>query len=183
MKKHPFFLLVICFIVSSCGNPATVKNEKAVNDTPRVDSAKTISNAKPSSLKENYNKDSYPFDTILYNCMHVKGGHGGTTVGMIDCFTNSAVKLNTLVDQMYRKLYLKLDKEDRPKLKLSQDRWRKFYAAEGDFLFSAFYTWANVRKYGHGRGHAISQAEWHYKVVRQRLIALTEYDSEIYEGF
>lgn len=183
MIKHSFFLLITCFLLLSCGNQTTVKNEKALNDTPKVDSAKTISSAKPSELKENYNKDSYPFDTILYNCMHLKGGSGGTTVGMTDCFTNSAVKLNRLVDQMYRKLYLKLDKKDKRKLKLSQDNWRKFYAAEGDFLYSAFYTWANVSKYGHGMEHSITQAEWHYKVVCQRLIALTEYEKEIYEGF
>lgn len=181
MIKHSFLLLVTCLLLSSCGNQATVKNEKAVNDTPKVDSGKTISSVKPSDINVNSDGDSYPFDAILSNCLDEK--EGGTTVGMIDCYTQSAVKLDTLVGKIYRKLYAKLDNKDKQKLKLSQDNWRKFYAAEGDFLYSAFYTWANVSKYGHGREHAITQASWHYEVVRQRLIALTEYEKEIYEGF
>lgn len=182
------FIPIIAILLFSCNSSPKQHDEKSSLNVGKTDSVKTSSNTGPSSKSDiNSNKDIFPFDSILRNCMDSRNVNGYTeglsTTGMIDCYTNSAIKLDSIVNEVYHKLYSKLDKGDKRKLKLSQDRWKKFYTAEEDFLYSAFYTWANASKYGHGRDHAISQAEWSYGVVRQRLIDLTKYDDQIYEGY
>jgi len=169
------------------------------NNNSNVDTIKIISKINISSPpqpgksdeREGLIFDSFQFDTILYNCFNLPfrdtnlintGGQlaGGTTMGEIYCYDYAANKLDTLVNNVYIRLYAKLDNDDKLKLKLSQKNWRKFYYAEGEFLYSAFYTWTNKTKYGHGREHAITQAEWKYVVMRERLINLTKYDNEIW---
>lgn len=180
-----FYFIVALVLLSSCNNSLKDERQKSSTDTTKTSFAENTLDTTISSKKAALERDVFPFDSIIRNCMHTptKSGwsKGGTTDGMVDCYYNSADKLETLINNIYNKLYSKLDNEDRLKLSLSQNRWKKFYLAEGDFLFSAFYTWANARKYGHGREHAITQAEWRYDIVRQRLIDLTKYDKEIYE--
>jgi uncharacterized protein YecT (DUF1311 family) len=106
---------------------------------------------------------------------------GSSTNDMINMFYKATAKLDSLLELKYNQLIVRLDKVDQIKLKTSQDNWRKFRDSESDFLMSAYYTWANESKYGHGREHAITQAEWRYTIVRRRLVSLTIYDEEIYD--
>jgi uncharacterized protein YecT (DUF1311 family) len=125
-------------------------------------------------------KDTIAADSILENCLGMPDHSGETTIGMTDCYELATSKMDTLIDYQYIKLYQKLDNDDRINLKSSQDKWKKFYEAEADFLYDSFKTWTNYRKYGHGSIHTIMQAEWKYKIKRQRLIDLTNYDDEIF---
>lgn len=120
---------------------------------------------------------THPFDTILEKCLDRSGQ---TTNDMIECYYTTTNILDSLVHGKYLEIYNKLDVEDKQKFKLSEDNWVKYYKSESDFLMSAFYTWANKSKYGHGREHSITQAEWRYTIVRQHLIDLTDYNEEIY---
>ena len=121
----------------------------------------------------------FPFDTILAFCLENPDLKGETTAGTLDCYYNASLKLDTLVVQRYENLYSKLDTGDRKRIKKSQQQWTAFYQAESDFLYSAYFTWANKTKYGHGREHSLLQAEWKYDLVRKRLIDLSKYDAEI----
>jgi uncharacterized protein YecT (DUF1311 family) len=169
---------------------ASCNNNRQENLQINIDTASTRLTANIPQ-EQTHVIDSFPFDTILNNCFNAPikdtnliGGYGnlagGSTMGMIGCYDYATNELERLVNNIYTNIYSKLDKDDKQKLKLSQDNWRKFYNAEGEFLYSAFYTWANKSKYGHGREHAITQAEWRYNVMRERLINLTKYDNEIW---
>ena len=185
-------LLVAFSLLFSCNNMTRKDNDKTNLNKNKIDSTKSIDSIKSISSIDTSSKimidpgipHEYPFDTILNNCFQSPGEdgqlNGGTTMGMIDCYDYSTTKLDTLVNKIYKKLYSKLDNKDKLKLKKSQNNWRKFYISESDFVFSAYYTWANLSKYGHGREHAITQAEWRYDVMRKRLIDLTKYEAEIF---
>ncbi len=176
--------IIILTLLFSCQNRQD--NGKSNLDNNKIDSTKSISHVDSSSkiLKYSSIPHEFPFDTILNNCLESSGEdrqlNGGTTMGMIACFYNATNILDSIVNNMYKKLFSKLDKNDRQKLKKSQDCWRKYYAVESDFVYSAYYTSANFGKYGHGREHAITQAEWRYDIMRKRLIDLTKYDAEIF---
>lgn len=151
------FIPSICILLFSCNSFPVRERGQPSPDTNKVDPGKESSNiSTPSKSTTNTDKVILPFDSILRNCMNScnESGYlnGQTITGMIDCFYNPANQLDSIADQVYYKLYAKLDRQDKQKLKLSKDRWRKFYSAEEDLLYSAFYTWANASKYGHGRG-------------------------------
>ncbi|MEI6122325.1 MAG: lysozyme inhibitor LprI family protein [Bacteroidota bacterium] len=177
------YLAILTFLVSC-------NNNRQENPKINIDTASSrLSDNIPQEQTQDI--DSFPFDTILNNCFNAPikdtnliGGDGnlagGSTMGMIGCYDYATNQLDKLVNNIYSNTYSKLDKDDKQKLKLSQDNWRNFYNAEGEFLYSAFYTWANKSKYGHGREHAIMLAEWRYNVMRERLINLKKYDNEIW---
>jgi uncharacterized protein YecT (DUF1311 family) len=171
MRIILYISILTCII--SC-NSNRQENKKSNID-------KTLTDSSIKTPVDNLQKeiDSFPFDTILDNCLNAPNGVGQTTMGMVDCYDNASIKFDTILMKLYKELYTKLDKQDKQKLKVSQENWRKFYKAESDFLYSAFYTWANSSKYGHGREHSITQAEWKYNVMRQRLINLMKYNEEI----
>jgi len=175
--KTLVYIIILTFLLSC--NYNRQDNSEHNLDNKKIDSTLTAPNEK-SQKEIDLETYSLPFDTSLINCLHTSDGKGQTTMGMIDCYYNAINILDSLVNKMYNKLSSKLDKTDKQKLKKSQDNWRKYYSAESDFLFSAFYTWANSSKNGHGREHAITQAEWRYDVMRKRLIDLTKYDTEIF---
>ncbi|MES2702354.1 MAG: lysozyme inhibitor LprI family protein [Bacteroidota bacterium] len=120
---------------------------------------------------------AHDIDSILYNC---PDGLGRTTIGDITCYQETIVLVEKKIDLEYKVLYNRLDDIDKKLLKKTQDSWNAYFNAESFFLHSAFYTWANYQKYGHGREHAIAQAEWLFKLARQRLIAIRVFSNEIY---
>ncbi|MBZ0099399.1 MAG: DUF1311 domain-containing protein [Taibaiella sp.] len=119
---------------------------------------------------------AYDLDSILFNCL---GTSGATTVGSIDCYNALTDTAKKMINQEYKKLYTKLEKDDKKLLEETQDRWNKYFTREKDFLYSTFYTWTNYAKYGHGREHSIAQAEWVFQIARQRLIAIRAFRMEV----
>lgn len=174
-------LSIFCLLLLSCtdNDSVTKKSIQTVETTKSVDKDTVVTKIFHAISLDTTN--IYPFDTILDNYISAGDTMGSGTNDMISWFYNATKKLDSLVEIKYNKLIKRLDKEDQAKLKLSQDNWKKYRDAEADFLMSAYYTWANASKYGHGREHSITQAEWRYSVVRLRLIALTKYNDEIYD--
>ena len=155
-------ILGILIFIMSCSND---KRNLVVSNVTKKDIVAT-------------NHIEYPFDSILESCLD-SGENRGNTMGEIECYYDAAIKLDTLIDKYYHILFKKLDKSDRYKLKVSQDKWLQYYHAESKFIYSAFYTWSNFSKYGHGREAAIDQAQWRYELARKRLVDLIKYDSQI----
>lgn len=174
-------LSIVYSLLASCADNVSSNNKsiQTIDTTTSVDTDTTVTKIVHAISLDTTN--IYPFDTILDKYISAGDTVGSGTNDMIGWFYDATKKLDSLVDIKYAQLMKRLDKEDKAKLKLSQDNWKKYRDAEADFLMSAYYTWANASKYGHGREHSITQAEWRYSVVRLRLIALTKYDDEIYD--
>lgn len=115
-------------------------------------------------------------DSTLFNCLDAAGA---TTMGDIDCYYRLTEVVEQKIKKEYKKLYTMLDSADKALFKRTQNKWDSYFKQEKEFLYSAFYTWANYSKYEHGREHSIAQAEWLFKIARQRLIAIRAISNEI----
>ncbi len=115
-------------------------------------------------------------DSMLFNCLDL---FGATTMGDIECYYKLTEIVEKNIKKEYIKLYARLDSTDKKLFKATETRWNNYFKEEKAFLYSAFYMWSNYSKYEHGREHSIAQAEWLYKLARQRLIAIRAFSNEI----
>lgn len=113
-------------------------------------------------------------DTVLTKCMTEKAH--GTTLGMIDCYLSAMQHKLNEVDSLEQKIFKALLKNDSARFVTDTTAWHSYFRIESTFLFKTFYTWANYQKYGNlGREACIDQAEWKYRLAKQRFKNLTDY--------
>ncbi len=115
-------------------------------------------------------------DSMLFDCLD---SSGAKTISEIACYYRLTEAVDTKIRMEYLILYAKLDSTDKSLFKMTENRWNSYFKEEKAFLYSVFYTWPNKGKYQHGREHSTAQAEWLFKIARQRLIALRVFGREI----
>ena len=117
---------------------------------------------------------SHDIDAFLKNY-----SSDGSTIGDMRSYYRATIKLDTLIEVVYKKVYNKLNGEQDKKLfKISQDNWKKYFLSESTFLHEIYYT--KQLEYGFGYEHSITQAQWAFQVARQRLILLKNIDDQTY---
>jgi hypothetical protein len=179
--------LLFLLILISCNNPNSriVENNPPDTTVTKVEQEKfenedrlALKTMSFNSTSSELNDDSFAvqIDNYVLKCMD----SNSTTIGMIECYRIGTIKLDTLIKYKFEEIYSKLDGEDKLSFKTSHDNWLRFFGSESKFLQNSFYTWANYSQYGHGREHSITQAQWRFQIARQRLIALSNYNDQLY---
>lgn len=180
-------ILILLMILISCDIKETNKGsinqkdsiiETALKGDPREEDMLALKEMSHNSTSNGISDDSFAvsIDTYVLDCLDTNG----TTTGMIDCYRLAVTRLDSLIDLKFKEIYSKLDKEDKSAFKTSHENWKIYFVSESDFLHGAFYTWANYSQYGHGREHSITQNQWIYQIARNRFIALSNYNDQLY---
>ena len=112
-------------------------------------------------------------DDFVHKCF--KTDDGGSTLGMKSCLIEGTIKMDSLLNIVYKELLKKLKKEDQIKLKISQRDWLKFLNSEIIFTDEVFRSWSNYSKYGYGSSININQALMVYTLYRERVNRLSYY--------
>ena len=119
-----------------------------------------------------------PSDTFLTKCMIEKAM--STTSGMIDCYYAATEHKLREIDKLEQELFKVLLEDDSTRFIADTSIWHSYFRIESKFLFKTFYTWTNYQKYDNlGREACIDQAEWRYKLSKNRFDNLSNYYQRI----
>ncbi|WP_435356351.1 lysozyme inhibitor LprI family protein [Emticicia sp. SJ17W-69] len=112
-------------------------------------------------------------DSFVKKCLSTN--EGSSTLGMRGCYYEGTVKMDSLLNIVYKEALQMLKKEDQEKLRISQRTWLKFFEAETGFTNEVFRSWSNYSKYGYGSQINITESVMTYTLISERVNRLCYY--------
>lgn len=112
-------------------------------------------------------------DSFVNNCL--KSDEGSTTLGMKGCYLDGILKMDSLLNIVYKQTLKMLKKDDQERFKISQRKWLQFYQSEIGLTNEVFRSWANESKYGYGSQINVTEVFMNYTLLRERVNRMAFY--------
>jgi uncharacterized protein YecT (DUF1311 family) len=112
-------------------------------------------------------------DNFVNNCL--KTDEGVTTLGMKGCYLEGILKMDSILNIVYKQTLKMLKKDDQERFKISQRKWLQFYQSEIGLTNEVFRSWANESKYGYGSQINVTEVFMNYTLIRERVNRMAFY--------